>query len=144
MTAVGAALPLASVELYLKARGLTAHYPDANVVRGLGDAEDIDAVGAGRGIVISPGAGPGLQMDWAVDTRMVTLRIIGKQRDYDDGETFAGDVDRFMLADSNIIIGTTPALYIVRSGGGPTLIQVDKARRAHFSCSYIIPVASGL
>jgi hypothetical protein len=135
----GIALPLASVEMYLNARGLGAStgYRDAKVVRGTGSAADVKQVGAGRGIVLSRGAGPGLLYEWAFDQPIITVRTIGRQNDYDDGERFAG-------ADSNVDIGGWRALYVVRAGGGPTCIQVDTARRAHFSCSYVMPVASGL
>jgi len=49
-----------------------------------------------------------------------------------------------MLSGGAVMVGSSRALWIVRAGGGPAHIQTDKARRAHFSCSYIIPVASGL
>jgi hypothetical protein len=138
------ALPLASVELYLRARGLAAVYPEAVVVRGQGDAADIKRVGPDRGIVLSRSGGPGLMAEWSFDRPIITVRTIGRQSDYDDGETFAGAVDRWMLADSPVDVGGRRALFVQRSGGGPTLIHVDSARRAHFSVSYIIPVASGL
>jgi len=145
MTAsAGLALPLASVEMYLKARGLTDNYPDAQVVRGQGSAEDIRRVGPGRGVILSRGGGPGLMLEWAFDQPIITIRTIGRQKDYDDGEQLAGDVDRFMLADSNVDVGGWRCLYVTRAGGGPTCIQVDTARRSHWSCSYVVPVASGL
>jgi hypothetical protein len=146
VTLAGLILPLASVEMYLVARGLRAAgaYPDAKVVRGTGSAADVKAIGAGRGIVLSRGAGPGLLYEWTFDQPIITVRTIGRQNDYDDGEQLAGAVDRWMLADSNVDIGGWRALFVVRTGGGPTCIQVDTARRAHFSCSYVMPVTSGL
>lgn len=143
MTA-GISLPLSSVEFYLRARGFAETYPDAKIVRGQGSAEDIKLVGPGRGVVLSRGSGPGLIYEWVFDQPIVTVRTIGKQRDYDDGEQIAGAVDRWMLAGGNIDVGGSQALYVTRAGGGPTCIQIDPARRAHFSCSYIVPVASGL
>lgn len=145
MTAIrGVSLPLAAVEVYLNARGLAANYPDAKTVRGTGSADDVKKAGPGRGLILSRGSGPGLIIEWAFDQPIITLRAIGKQNDYDDGEALAGDLDRWMLADSNVIIGGWQALYVVRAGGGPTCIQVDTARRSHWSCSYVVPVASGL
>lgn len=145
MTAVrGASLPLASVILYLRGRGLAEFYPEAKLVGGTGSAADIRAVGPGIGAVLSRGGGPGLMAEWAFDQPIVTVRTIGRQNDYDHGEAFAGDVDRWMLADSPIDVGGHRALYVTRAGAAPTLIEVDGARRGHWSCSYVVPVASGL
>lgn len=137
-------LALASVETYLKARGVAAAYPGTLFVRGVGDLGDLSRIKADRGIVLTRGAGPGLAWEQTYDRPIVAVRCIGRQRDYDDAERFALAVDRWMLAPSPVLIGGVRALFVVRAGGGPAHFFTDKARRAHFSCSYVIPVASGL
>jgi hypothetical protein len=49
-----------------------------------------------------------------------------------------------MLSPGSVLVGAYRALYVTRAGGGPAHITTDSSRRAHFSCSYVIPVASGL
>jgi hypothetical protein len=138
------ALSLASVESYLRARGLAATYPDALVIRGVGDAVDLATAKANRAVMLTRGAGPGLAWEQTFDRPIVTVRCIGRQRDYDDAERFAFAVDRWLQAPSPVDVGGTRALYVVRTGGAPAHFFTDRARRAHFSCSYIIPIASGL
>lgn len=138
-----ATLPLAAVEMYLDARGLKAAYPDCVRVRGTGDATDV-AIPKGRGLILSRSAGPGLTLEQHVAQPMITLRMIGEQRDYQDGEDFAAAVHAWMICPQVVMVGTVRALYIAPAGGEPAHILTDQSRRAHFSCSYIIPVASGL
>lgn len=135
---------LASVEAYLRARGLAETYPGTLVMRGVGDAYDLSQIKADRGILLTRGAGPGLMAEQAFDRPIVAVRCIGLQKNYDDAEQFALAVDRWMLAPSPVDMGGVRALFVVRAGGGPAHFFTDKARRAHFSCSYVIPVASGL
>lgn len=138
-------LPLSSVVLYLRTRGLaSAPFKDVLVIRGVGDAADLATIRAGRALVLTRGGGPGLRYEMHFDQPVVTVRSIGKQKDYDSGEQLAAAIDAWMLSPEPVDVGGRRALYVVRAGGGPTHFFTDKARRAHFSCSYIIPVASGL
>lgn len=136
-------IPLAAVELWLDSRGLKDAYPDTVRVRGLGDAADLKA-GAGRMLILTRSGGPGLTMDWAIDQPIVSLRCVGRQRDPEDAQLFADAVDAMMLTGSSVTVGSLRVLYVARTGGAPTHITTDRSRRAHYSCSYVIPVASGL
>jgi hypothetical protein len=103
------ALSLASVESYLRARGLAATYPDALVIRGVGDAVDLATAKANRAVMLTRGAGPGLAWEQTFDRPIVTVRCIGRQRDYDDAERFAFAVDRWLQAPSPVDVGGTRA-----------------------------------
>lgn len=144
----------ADVVVYLNARGLAAKYPDAVVLRGRADQVAL-AAGVGRMVVISRGVGPGLTGGEShFDSVMWDIRVVGEQgvgiggRDdtgaYDRSEQFATDVDLWMQSDGAVQVGSVTAYGVFRAGGAPTHIDTDKARRAHWHCSYITPVASGL
>jgi len=75
------------------------------------------------------------------DRVLLSVRTVGLQMNYDDGQQFADDVDGLLLADSNVVIGSQQALYVTRAGGPPVHMMTDSARRAHFVCSYVVPVA---
>lgn len=139
-----ASLPLAAVELYLRARGLDQQYPGTKVFRGQGTDPTLLRAVKDRGIILTAAPGPGLTLEWLFDQPVVNVHTMGRQQSYDDGEAFAADVDRMMLASSVTLLGTVRALYVRRMGGPPTHILTDASRRVHFTCSYVIPVASGL
>jgi hypothetical protein len=41
------------------------------------------------------------------------------------------------------LIGDVWVTSIIRAGGGPALLVVDRASRYHFTCSYIVEGATG-
>lgn len=158
-------LPLASVQMYVYGRAQVAAQALAGgglterqaallgqltiitqtllIQRGLPDPQVLTR-GQGRMLVLTRAPGPGLMLEHQYDAVMVTCRTVGEQDDYDDAEALADVIDTLMLADSNVLVGDTPALYVRRAGAGPVPVMQDRSRRTHFQCSYAIPAESGL
>lgn len=91
------------------------------------------------------GNGAGLTLEHTYDQTFITVRVLGRQLDYNGAEGLAYDVDRLLLAvDSVSLIGDTRVLYVTRTGGPPELVDLDASDRYHFQCTYITPAATGL
>lgn len=97
-------------------------------------------------IVLTVGGGIGTSKDALFDRPFIGVRVIGYSQDYDATEALALFVDRTLLAvGAEIGFGDeVDALYIVRTGGRPTLLLEDSAERQHWTCSYITEATSGL
>lgn len=90
-------------------------------------------------VFLTVGGGSAQGTEGLFDKPFIAVRAIGKQMDYDSAECLASDVDAILLSVSgNSLVGNANVLYVVRSGGGPLLLQQDAANRYHFSCSYIV------
>jgi hypothetical protein len=96
-----------------------------------------------RTVFVSIGSGAGFSKEATFDRPLLTVRTIGKQRNYDDGERLAWFVDSAFFIESPRDVGTVRVLYVTRSGGSPTLLLRDSADRYHFTCSYITETATG-
>lgn len=91
-----------------------------------------------RIVFLTLGGGPGLTSEELFDRLFITCRVIGRQEDFTDAETLAWQLDdMFVKIDHNGMIGTAKVLYVVRSGGGPVLLEKDAAGRYHFTCTYV-------
>ncbi|SRR6266550_556331 len=91
------------------------------------------------------GSGAGLTTEQLFDQLMVTVRVVGRQNDYDYAEQLSLDVDFVLLQVSgNTQIGATQTLSINRTGGRPALLDYDTSDRYHFTGSYIAEAASSL
>ncbi len=109
-----------------------------------GPGSDPDAidVSPGRLVLLSIGSGAGLSVEYAFDRPGIQLRTAGLQGDYSDAETFAYDCDRgFLMIDHSQYVDGVWTTSIVRSGGGPALLEKDSAGRFHFTCNYIAEAA---
>lgn len=97
------------------------------------------ALAAQRVIFFSLGGGGALTTEGLFDTPFITTRCIGKQRDGDDAEQMAIDLDIGLLSfESNRYMGDALVLSINRSGGGPQLLMRGAGDRYHFTCSYVV------
>lgn len=149
MTAPVRAAPItaADVELYLKP-GVVAvdDYRSAAFRRGTPSADDLRTF-TGLGVFITRSGGLPI-LDARFTRPIFTVRTVSPQQAaYDAAEAFAFHVWRCMLddgMDKPLQVGSVRALYVAPAGGEPAEIQIDAARRRHWSCSYVIPVASGL
>lgn len=141
-------MKVADVIAYLNARGLQTvrdgRYASIRIEKGLGTDLTILTRGKGRMLVITLSGGTRSIIEQHFDQHMLTVRMIGTQADYDDAEDLAGDVDALMVCPQSVPFGSTRALWVNRAGGPPTHMMTDRSRRAHFSCSYIVPAASGI
>lgn len=97
-------------------------------------------------IFLQLGGGAGLTTEGLFDRVMLTLLVIGDQGDFDGAEQLALDVDRVLAGGvgGNTQVGGTGALYVTRTGGRPSLADLDSGERYHFTGSYIIEAQSDL
>lgn len=131
------------ITAYLLAEGVGDLWPGIDIRTGVADSATLNEM-KDRAILITPGVGPGFSTSMHIDRTMWTLRCIGQQRNAQDGQSLALQVDRLFLADRPTMIGRFRSLGVWRAGSRPTYVLTDAARRAHYTCSYVIPVASGL
>jgi hypothetical protein len=132
-------LALADLAIYLQ--GVV---PGVDVQRGLSSDPVALTEFIGKGMIVTRSGGIGLTKEGVFDQPMVTVRCVGDQNDYDSAEALADLVDAALNKGSAFSVGSKRCLYGVRAGGGPVHITTDQSRRAHFQCSYVLPVASGL
>lgn len=123
----------------------TVEYAAVKPIAGLGT----DLVTQQRGmkdrqVIVTVGNGPGFQTEWHIERVVAQLRIIGRQQSELDGEKFANQVHYMMICDEPVMVGRVRSLGVWPVTGRPARTMVDAARRAHFTCSYIFPVESGL
>lgn len=101
----------------------------------------------GRVIYVRLGAGSGYDLEGVQDTLSFTVECRGADRNFDDAEAVAWDVDRAILtlgAPYEFPDGTY-MYFIGRSGGPPSQVPVaDLAGRFVFTCNYYVTVATDL
>lgn len=91
------------------------------------------------------GNGAGLTLEQLYDQVFITIRVLGRQNDYDSAEQLALALDKMFLAvNQPRMIGSTRVLYITRSGGAPQLVDYDASQRYSFQTTYITPAGTGL
>lgn len=106
---------------------------------------ELNKLSTDRIIFMALGGGPGLTSENLFDRLFITSRVIGRQADYEDAEALAWALDGlFVKIDSNAVIGTSRVLSVIRSGGGPVLLEKDAATRYHFTCTYVAEASSRL
>jgi hypothetical protein len=141
-----APITAADLEVYQRAAVL-ATYPETAFRRGIADPPLLDTF-TGRGIVNTRTGGLGQELQYLMTRPIFTVRTVTPQlATYDEGEAFAYHVWHCMLdaaLDRPIMVGSVWAQCVRPAGGEPAEILIDAARRRHWSCSYVIPVASGL
>jgi hypothetical protein len=100
----------------------------------------------GRVIYVRLSSGPGYSLEGVQDNITFTVECRGADRNYDDAEHIAWDVDRSIL-----MYGNQPhefadggyLYYVGRVGGPPTsLLVADTAGRYAFTCNYYCTVAT--
>lgn len=139
-------LTFSDVKSYLTA-GLTAlgKYPTLPVISPGVNTDDVkQKITPQRLIFASVSDGSGFNTELLFDNVFLNVRTIGMQRSYDDGETLSNDVDKILTVSGNTMFGTTGVLFVVRTGGRPTLLQRDSADRYHFQCTYVANAQTGL
>lgn len=100
----------------------------------------------GRIIYVRLGGGPGYDMEGAQDNITFTAECRGADRNYDDAEQIAWDLDRAILryGDQPHDFGDGAYQYFVgRLGGSPSqLLVADTSGRYAFTCNYFVTVAT--
>jgi Bacteriophage minor capsid protein len=97
-------------------------------------------ISPGRLVILTMGAGAGLDMEEVFDRPSVQVRSVGLQMDYNDAETLAQNIDQGLigaLVNGSQVVNGKYTLRIVRAGGGPALLEKDTGDRYHFVCNYI-------
>ena len=102
----------------------------------------------GRIIYARMSGGPGYGLEGVQDSITFTAECRGADRNYDDAEYIAWDLDRAVLryGDQPHTFGDGTHQYFVdRTGGPPSQIVVaDTSGRYAFSCNYYVTVATDL
>lgn len=102
----------------------------------------------GRIIYVRLGSGPGYDMEGIQDNITFTVECRGADRNYDDAEFIAWDLDRAILryGDQPHTFGDGVYQYFIgRTGGPPTnLVVADTSGRYAFTCNYYVTVATDL
>lgn len=102
----------------------------------------------GRIIYVRLSSGPGYTMEGIQDNITFTVECRGADRNYDDAEYIAWDLDRSILryGDQPHTFGDgTYQYFIGRTGGPPTnLVVADTSGRYAFTCNYYVTVATDL
>lgn len=90
-------------------------------------------------LFLTLGNGVGPVMEGLFDRPFITVRVVGKQQDFDYAETLAYDVDNILM--SLPANHTWPhggrTLFVNRTGGSPQLVDYDESNRYHFQTTYI-------
>ena len=103
---------------------------------------------SGRIICVRMGSGPGYDLEGIQDNLTFTLEVRGADRNYDDAEYIAREVDEVILRQ-----GSSPwefpdgeyMYYMGRTGGAPAQMLVsDTAGRYAFTGNYYACIATGL
>lgn len=110
---------------------------------------DTDLLNGGQGplVVITHqfDAGP-LTEEWALQRPVFQVRAVGPQGDFEGAKALTWAIDRRLrrVGSPSAVIGGYRVSSMSWTGGGPTLLLKDSARRSHFTCSYVSVVPSGL
>lgn len=102
----------------------------------------------GRIIYVRMQSGPGFALESIQDNLVFTVEVRGADRNFDDAEYIAREVDGLILT-QGILPWEFPdgeyLYYMGRTGGPPMELTVaDSAGRYAFSCNYYACVATGL
>lgn len=90
-------------------------------------------------LVVGNGMGP--TTETLYDRPFITVRVLGKQGDYEYAENLAYDVDDILMSAVNgETLGTAHTLYVTRTGAPPQLVTLDKGDRYHYQTTYITEV----
>ena len=102
----------------------------------------------GRIIYVRIGSGPGYALERVQDNIAFTIECRGADRNFDDAEYIAWDVDRAILQYGNqphTFGDGTYQYFVGRTGGPPAQLTVaDTAGRYAFTCNYYVTVATDL
>ena len=102
----------------------------------------------GRIIYVRLGSGPGYDMEGVQDNITFTVECRGADRNFDDAELIAWDVDRAILmygSQPHSFGDGTYQYFIGRTGGPPAELTVsDTSGRYAFTCNYYTTVATDL
>jgi hypothetical protein len=103
----------------------------------------------GRVIFVRLQGGPGYSLEGIKDTLTFSVECRGADRNFDDAEAIAWDVDRAVLlmgvSEPYTFDDGTLMYYIGRTGGPPSQLLVgDTAGRFAFTCNYYVSVATDL
>lgn len=101
-------------------------------------------ISAGAIVFLQVGGGPGLSLEGVYDGIFISVLTIGTQGDHDNGERLALDVDEILCGGvgGTTQMGATRTLYTTRTGGRPSLTDMDNGERYHFVCSYVTEAPS--
>ena len=102
----------------------------------------------GRIIYVRMSSGPGYSLERIQDNITFTIEIRGADRNYDDAEYIAWDVDRAILqygGQPHEFGDGTYQYFVGRTGGGPSQLTVaDTSGRYAFTCNYYATIATDL
>lgn len=102
----------------------------------------------GRVIYVRMGSGPGYTLEGIQDNLSFTLECRGADRNYDDAELIAREVDDAILRygrEPYTFLDGTYMYFIGRTGGAPSeLLVADVSGRYAYTCNYYVTVATDL
>lgn len=102
----------------------------------------------GRIIYVRMGSGPGYDLEGVQDNLTFTVECRGADRNFDDAEYIAREVDDAILrygGDPYTFLDGTYMYFIGRTGGAPSeLLVADTAGRYAFTCNYYVTIATDL
>lgn len=102
----------------------------------------------GRIIYVRMGSGPGYDLEGVQDNLTFTVECRGADRNFDDAEYIAREVDDAILrygGDPYTFSDGTYMYFIGRTGGAPSeLLVADTAGRYAFTCNYYVTIATDL
>lgn len=102
----------------------------------------------GRIIYVRMGSGPGYDLEGVQDNLTFTVECRGADRNFDDAEYIAREVDDAILrygGDPYTFSDGTYMYFIGRTGGAPSeLLVADTAGRYAFTCNYYVTIATNL
>ena len=115
------------------------------VGQGSADADLLEA-GPGPLVLVSRTVSAGLLTEERLANRPgFEIRTVGEQGDYFSARNMAFGIDRRLMRIARPVwIGGVRVSAFDWTGGGPTLLTRDSARRSHFTCRYIATTDSGL
>lgn len=106
------------------------------------DGEPLSTLMEDQVVVVSRSPGAKSQFERAFDVAGFQVVTRGNQDDSASGEALAGQVDDLLLDTvCPVAIGDRRVIVIDRTGGPPTLVDRDTARRTVFACNYLFTVA---
>ena len=98
----------------------------------------------GAGFILTREGSVQLEAEGLVNNPMWQVRTIGAPNDAPGAENLALRADKLLLSvASPQVIGNTLVHSIVWAGGGPSVLEVDLARRWHWVCTYVAKSESG-
>jgi hypothetical protein len=101
----------------------------------------------GRVIFITMQPGPGLELEGLLDNPAFNIQCRGAERDYEDAEAIALEVDSIILEYGHLGFEMSDVVVQMmdRTGGAPQQINIaDRASRFAFSCNYYAKAFSNI